>query len=41
MWLWTRRVWEKGDLVALRFVGIDPIDRAKLAKLVDDARKAA
>jgi hypothetical protein len=41
MWLWTRRVWEDGDLVALRFVGIDPIDRGRLAKLVDDVRKAA
>jgi hypothetical protein len=41
MWLWTRRVWENEELVALRFVGIDPIDRGRLAQLVDGARRAA
>jgi hypothetical protein len=41
MWLWTRRVWEHEDVMALRFVGIDPVDRGRLAKLVDDARKVA
>jgi hypothetical protein len=41
MWLWTRRVWDEGELVALRFLGIDPVDRVRLAKLVREARKAA
>jgi hypothetical protein len=41
MWLWTRRVWENGKVTALRFVGIDPIDRARLTKLVRDAREAS
>jgi hypothetical protein len=41
MWLWTRRVWEIGELMALRFVGIDPLDRLRLAKLVQRAQNAA
>ena len=41
MWLWTRHVWRSGDLEALRFTGIDPIDRARLKKIVDEARRAA
>ncbi len=41
MWLWTRHVWKKGELQALRFVGIDPIDRMRLRTLVEEARKAS
>src|SRR5215471_12628852 len=41
MWLWTRRVWENGKVTALRFVGIDPVDRARLTKLVRAARKVS
>ncbi len=41
MWLWTRRVWNSGELQALRFTGIDPMDRARLKKIVDDFRRAA
>ena len=41
VWLWARRVWQKGDQEALRFVGIDPIDRAKLIRLVERTRRAA
>ena len=38
MWLWARNVWSRNQQQALRFVGIDPADRALLAKVVDDAR---
>jgi hypothetical protein len=41
MWLWTRHVWSSGELQALRFVGIDPVDRVRLARLVENARRAA
>jgi hypothetical protein len=41
MWLWTRHVWNSGELQALRFTGIDPMDRARLKKIVDDVRRAA
>jgi hypothetical protein len=41
MWLWTRHVWNHGELQALRFTGIDPMDRARLRKMVDDVRRAA
>jgi hypothetical protein len=41
MWLWARRVWTSGDREALRFVGIDPIDRARLGRIVERARRAA
>ena len=40
MWLWTRNVWTRDEQQALRFVGIDPADRARLAKMVDDVRAA-
>jgi hypothetical protein len=41
MWLWARRVWSNGNQEALRFVGIDPIDRARIGRIVDRARNAA
>lgn len=41
MWLWARRVWSEGDKEALRFVGIDPMDRVRLVRMVDRALKAA
>lgn len=41
MWLWTRHVWHSGELQALRFTGIDPMDRARLKKIVHEARVAA
>jgi hypothetical protein len=31
---WTRRVWSKGDREALRIVGTDPLDRARLRKFL-------
>ena len=37
MWLWARSVWTHGGRQALRFVGIDPADRARIATLVNDA----
>lgn len=41
MWLWTRIAWTRDGVQALRFVGIDPADRARIAHLVREARIAA
>jgi hypothetical protein len=30
LWLWARPVWSDAKRVALRFVGLDPVDRATL-----------
>jgi hypothetical protein len=32
MWLWARPVWTEASRTALRFVGLDPLDRATLAR---------
>lgn len=33
VWVWARPVWSRDDRTALRFVGLDPIDRATLERL--------
>jgi hypothetical protein len=35
MWLWARAVWSDEQRTAFRFVGLDPMDRATLARLAD------
>src|SRR6266508_1557447 len=35
IWLWARPVWAHAGRTALRFVGVDPVDRATLARLTD------
>ncbi|MDP3279215.1 MAG: hypothetical protein Q8Q09_28750 [Deltaproteobacteria bacterium] len=35
MWLWGRPVWESEGRAALRFVGVDPLDRALLSRFSD------
>lgn len=35
MWLWARPVWSDAKRCALRFVGLDPVDRATLARFAD------
>jgi hypothetical protein len=35
MWLWARPVWARAGRTAMRFVGLDPVDRAVLARLAD------
>ena len=32
LWLWARPVWTEQSRMALRFVGVDPLDRATLAR---------
>jgi hypothetical protein len=32
MWLWARPVWSGDGRTALKFVGVDPLDRATLAR---------
>lgn len=32
MWLWARPVWTESSRTALKFVGVDPLDRATLAR---------
>ncbi len=34
LWAWTRRVWRRGNREALRIVGADAVDRARLRKLL-------
>jgi hypothetical protein len=34
MWAWTRRVWRRGNLEALRIVSADWLDRARLQKFL-------
>jgi hypothetical protein len=41
MWLWTRHVWTVGALQALKFIGIDPVDRVRLARMVVNAHAVA
>ena len=38
---WTRRVWAKDDREALRIVGTDPLDRARLRKFLRTFQPAA
>lgn len=40
MWLWARPVWSDDARVALKFVGVDPLDRATLARFADSLRAA-
>ena len=35
LWLWARPVWSENDRMAYRFVGLDPVDRATLARLAN------
>jgi hypothetical protein len=35
LWIWARPVWSRDDRTALRFVGVDPVDRATIARLAD------
>jgi hypothetical protein len=35
LWLWGRPVWRADGRTALRFVGLDPLDRATLARFSD------
>jgi hypothetical protein len=35
LWLWARPVWSDAKRAAFRFVGLDPVDRATLARLAD------
>lgn len=37
LWAWTRRVWRRGNREALRIVSADPVDRARLRKLLRGA----
>ena len=34
MWIWARQVWADGERQALRFVGMEERDRAKLDQLI-------
>jgi|LNFM01.1.fsa_nt_gb hypothetical protein len=40
MWLWARPVWTDAGRMALRFVGVDPLDRATLARFAESLRAA-
>jgi hypothetical protein len=33
LWLWAKTVWSTPERIALRFVGLDPVDRATLSRL--------
>jgi hypothetical protein len=33
LWLWARPVWSRGGRTGMRFVGLDPLDRATLTQL--------
>lgn len=35
LWLWGRPVWRRDGRTALRFVGVDPLDRAALRRFAD------
>jgi hypothetical protein len=35
MWVWARPVWAEAGRTAMRFVGLDPVDRATLARFTD------
>lgn len=35
LWLWARPVWSDDGRSAFRFVGLDPVDRATLARLAE------
>lgn len=35
LWLWARPVWSDGRRTAMRFVGLDPVDCATLARLAN------
>ena len=35
LWLWGRPVWTANGRTAMRFVGVDPLDRAALVRLAD------
>jgi hypothetical protein len=41
MWIWSRPIWTKGSRQAVRFVAMDPQDRARLALYLGAVRKAA
>ena len=41
MWIWSRPIWTRGNRQALRFVAMDPEDRARLATYLGAVRKAA
>jgi hypothetical protein len=41
MWIWSRPLWTKGQRQALRFVAMDPADRARLARYLGNVRRAA
>jgi hypothetical protein len=40
-WIWTRCVRDWGDLQALRFVGLEADDRARLGEIVAEVRRIA
>lgn len=35
LWLWAKPVWASAGKTAMRFVGLDPVDRATLARFAD------
>jgi hypothetical protein len=40
-WIWTRCVRDWGDLQALKFMGLRPEERSRLAEIVAEARQLA
>ena len=41
MWIWSRPIWTRGARQALRFVAMDPNDRARLARYLGNVKRAA
>jgi hypothetical protein len=41
MWIWSRPIWTQGKRQAIRFVALDPEDRARLATYLGAVRRAA